>query len=129
MNLDYDIYSHCSSGDKTKLEKSVSSSSSLTTISLTTSSLSYLARTLSSSSISSLHRSGSNVTITLHRSCKILSKDHAGWLITIINIDGNTSIHEAYVYNNVSCGRILLEAKADINTIDNDGNSSLTITP
>ena len=78
MNPDYDIYSHCSNGDKTKLEKSVSSSSSLTTISLTTSSLSYLTRTLSSSSISSLHRSGSSGTIALHRSCKILSLDHDG---------------------------------------------------
>ena len=41
-----------------------------------------------------------------------------------IDIDGNTSIHEAYVSSNISCGRILLEAKADISTKNDDGNTS-----
>jgi ankyrin repeat protein len=112
-SMSIDIYTHSTSGDSFQLAKS-----------------------LSSSSISSLHRSTSGTT-ALHRTCKNVTKAHADCLqllITHTSVDvnttdseGNTSLHEACISNNVDCARILLEANANVNIKNDDGNTSLML--
>lgn len=122
-SMSIDIYTHSASGDSFQLAKTLSSSS---LVSLPSSSSSILSLHRSTSGTTALHRTSKNVT-KAHADCLQLLITHTSVDINTTDSNGNTSLHEACISNNVDCARILLEANANVNIKNDDGNTSLML--